>query len=582
MLTLIRFWLIVAILAPVTLLGEVDSYRLSWRDDPATSMVIGWNQISGEHPEVHYDTVDRGDQVDKYRKRRKPDRVEIYRGMTNHFVRLDNLIPDTPYYFVIKDSEDTGRRLWFRTAPDRPKPFTFIAGGDSRSNPEPRREGNSLVAKLRPLFILFGGDYTGSGKPNEWKEWFSDWQLTISEDGRIYPIIATHGNHENADMQMMDKLFDTPHTNQFYSMGIAGDLMRIWVLNSELEYKDPFFVPDQQAWIASDLPKYPETTWKVAAYHRPMRPHTQHKAEGHSRIEAWAKLFYDNGVDLVIESDTHMVKSTYPLRPSNEEGSYESFIRDDEAGVVFIGEGSWGAPMRPANDDKPWTMATDSFHQFKWIQVFQDEMLIRTVKFEQAGNVVALTEQNLFDEPENMVFWQPETGPFLRLPFNAEHPSFTVPVEPTYRIKLGERWAWSLDGKDWKEGPAPLGYGDKEIETVINAGEPNVVLSSFFRKELMIDRPEEISRLFFDVLADDGCVVSLNGKEVIRHNMPKGELSRETLATKRAKEGRILAFPVDASLLKKGANLIEVRVHQCAPKSSDLVFDLSVRTKDKK
>ena len=135
-----------------------------------------------------------------YAKRALPVRVLEYRGMNNHFARLEGLEPDAAYYFVICDSEGVGRRLWFKTAPSKPQPFTFISGGDSRSNPEARREGNKLVAKLRPLFVLFGGDYSGSGTADQWKEWFADWQLTISEDGRIYPILATHGNHENADL----------------------------------------------------------------------------------------------------------------------------------------------------------------------------------------------------------------------------------------------------------------------------------------------------------------------------------------------------------------------------------------------
>ncbi|MEA2068478.1 MAG: fibronectin type III domain-containing protein, partial [Verrucomicrobiota bacterium] len=208
---------------PSFVFGEARLYRLSWRSDPATSMVVCWNQVSGENPEVCYDTVDHGRRSNAYRFRQKPDRVLEYRGMNNHFVRLENLAPDTEYYFVVRDSEGAGRRLWFRTAPAKPQPFTFISGGDSRTNPEPRRAGNKLVAKLRPLFVLFGGDYCGSGTPGQWKEWFLDWQLTISGDGRIYPIIATHGNHENADLQMMENLFDTPHPDQYYSMGIGGD-----------------------------------------------------------------------------------------------------------------------------------------------------------------------------------------------------------------------------------------------------------------------------------------------------------------------------------------------------------------------
>ena len=570
---------VVVLMGSVVTFGEVDAYRLSWRTDPATSMVIGWNQLSGNAPAVCYDTVDRGDQVEKYKFTQAPDRVEVYRGMTNHFARLENLAPDTAYYFVVCDSEGAGRRLWFRTAPAKPQPFTFVAGGDSRSNPEPRREGNSLVAKLRPLFVLFGGDYTVSGKPEQWKEWFSDWQLTISEDGRIYPIIATHGNHENADLMMMTQLFDTPHPSQYYSLGFAGNMMRIWALNSELRPKDPENDIKQNEWIAADLPQYEDVTWKVATYHRPMRAHTAGKAEGIPRIEAWAQLFYEQGIDLVVESDTHMVKRTYPLRPSEETGSSQSFIRDDQNGMTFIGEGSWGAPQRPANDDKPWTMASDSFHQFKWIQVFPDELLIRTVKFDNPELVEPLTEKNLFDEPENMVFWEPETGPVLRLPFDAKHASYSTPRPAVVLVTPGEMWNWSLDGVTWNDGKAPLGYGDKVVKTTIHSGKTNDALSAMFRKELTLQNPKNVQRVFFDVHVDDGCVVFFNGTEVFRHNMPKGEFGPETLAVRRAKENQILTFPVDSALLKAGANLIEARVHQCATNSSDLVFDLSVRAK---
>jgi len=573
---------LLACLLPALALAEAELYRVSWRSDPATSAVIGWNQVSGQAPEVCYDTVDHDRKAINYRHRQVPDRVVAYRGMNNHFVRLENLTPDTAYYFVVCDSEGVGRRLWFRTAPATQTPFTFIAGGDSRTNPEPRREGNKLVAKLRPLFVLFGGDYTGSGTPEQWQEWLTDWQLTISEDGRIYPVIATHGNHENADLLMMDKLFDAPHPDQYYSVGVAGELMRIWVLNTELVRLASKRAPKQQVWIESDLPLHANTTWKVAAYHRPMRPHTASKSEGAGRIAAWAQLFYENGMDLVIESDTHMVKRTYPLRPNDGKGSYESFIRDDAKGMVFIGEGSWGAPTRPTNDDKPWTMASESFHQFKWIHVHPDEMHIRTVKFEDVEDVESLTEANLFDEPKNMVFWKPETGKILRLPFSTEHPTYTLPVAPRTVSHLGLVWGWSLDGAKWSEGVAPLGYGDSQVHTPV-APKGTKPLCAFFRKDFVVEDPAQISRLFFDLMVDDGCVVKLNGHEVIRWNMPNGPITNATRATKRAtswREKTAVPLPVDPSRLQAGTNTIEARVHQFDSRSSDLIFDLGVRVKD--
>ena len=570
------------LLLPFLSCGKAEFYRVAWRDDPATSAVVCWNQVSGENPEVCYGTVDCGSDAAAYENRLKPTRTLRYREMNNHFARLENLKPDTAYYFVIRDSEGPGRRLWFRTAPDRPQPFTFISGGDSRTDREPRREGNRLVAKLRPLFVLFGGDYSGSGSASQWKEWFTDWQLTISEDGQIYPIIATHGNHENADMQMMEHLFDTPNPDQYYSLGIGGGMMRIWVLNSELEYKDRDKVPEQNAWINEDLPKYPDVNWKLVTYHRPMRAHTAHKSEGLNRIRWWAQLFYDQGVDAVIESDTHMVKLSYPVRPSEEEGSYESFIRDDKDGYVFLGEGSWGAPARPANDDKPWTMASDSFHQFKWIQVFPDEMLVRTVKFENAKRVVPLTDRNLFDEPEGMVFWKPESGKVLRLPFDASHPTYTKPAEPRTVVAFGSQWEWSLDGSSWGSGAAPLGYGDKKVKTTIVADDSKP-LSARLRKTFTVADASSVSRLFFDVKVDDGCLIKLNGHEVVRCNLPRGKLSPETRALKKMvgwKFKNAIPFPGDTKYLKAGENRIDVQVFQQSAASSDLMFDMAVRIRE--
>ena len=37
---------------------------------------------------------------------------------------------------------------------------------------------------------------TSRGKDEEWQAWLKDWELTYGEDGRIFPIIPTHGNHE--------------------------------------------------------------------------------------------------------------------------------------------------------------------------------------------------------------------------------------------------------------------------------------------------------------------------------------------------------------------------------------------------
>jgi len=40
--------------------ASTGKYRLTLRDNPATSIVIGWNQINGNNPVVYYGTTDYG------------------------------------------------------------------------------------------------------------------------------------------------------------------------------------------------------------------------------------------------------------------------------------------------------------------------------------------------------------------------------------------------------------------------------------------------------------------------------------------------------------------------------------------
>jgi phosphodiesterase/alkaline phosphatase D-like protein len=185
---------------------QPSKYRLVWTDDPTTTVTIGWDQGQVENPVVYYGKEDFGQEWQKYPEGQVPTRIVAdYRGMNNHFVKLHNLEPDQNYYFVIKDNEYTSDRFWFKTAPDKPKAFTFIAGGDTKSSDPPLTAGrfsNRMVAKLRPLFVIFNGDFcSGRGVDDEdWQQWLNDWTfLTTTDDGRIIPIIPVHGNHEDGD-----------------------------------------------------------------------------------------------------------------------------------------------------------------------------------------------------------------------------------------------------------------------------------------------------------------------------------------------------------------------------------------------
>ena len=389
----------------LTLDAYTRRYRLTWRDDPATTMVVGFEQPSGSSVKVVYDTRDHGRIVKNYRFNAAPSRQVNHAGMRNVFVRIGGLQPATIYYFLVVDSDGSSQRMIFETPHNTPdKPLSILAGGDSRNNRSVAQTANRLVSKLKPHFVLFGGDMTNGDTASEWQDWFDDWQLTISSDGRLTPIVPARGNHERSNESIYN-LFDVPNPDVYYALSFAGGLLRTYTLNT-------LFPPggDQLDWLERDLSRS-RSSWKIAQYHHSMRPHTSSKPERDELITLWATRFTKYGMNLVCESDVHTVKQTWPIRPSREPGASQGFIRDDRYGTVYVGEGCWGAPLRANDDNKPWTRASGRFNQFKWLWVDLRQIQVRTVDIDRSSYVVNEVDYLArFRTPPGMYYWDADNG----------------------------------------------------------------------------------------------------------------------------------------------------------------------------
>ncbi len=77
----------------------------------------------------------------------------------------------------------------------------------------------------------------------------------------------------------------------------------------------------------------------------------------------------------------------------------------------------------------------------------------------------------------------------------------------------------------------------------------------------------------------------LNGKEVWRKGLPKGEIDARTLGTSRGNpklEAEYVPFEISPTSLKEGKNVFAVEVHQTNLTSSDLRFSMILDYVDKK
>jgi len=392
-----RFNLCIALIfAFYSTYAQPDKLRAVFTEDPSTkiSIIFNTNNSDSTNPWLYYSTnraaVENNTSSVAFR-----DNVlsNEYYGMYNNFVKLSNLLPGTKYYFKIIDSTGETPVYYFETIPDHPNErLSFIGGGDSRSNKDMRTKANIIVSKLKPNAVFFDGDFTGYGTNEEWQEWLENWQLTISSDGRITPLVPARGNRE-ANNKILTRLFGTNST-AVYSLSFGGNLFKAYTLNSEIT---SISYASQTVWLRDQLQNDEDYFFKFAQYHKPMRPHSALKIDGAAQYAYWSPLFQNYKVDLVLEGDVQTASTTYPIVPcTGGFGCEDGFKEDAVNGTVYTGQGGWGAPQRPADDNRSWTYFSKKMNQFNLFFVDKEKIELRTIDYESTFNA-GINEVNVND-----------------------------------------------------------------------------------------------------------------------------------------------------------------------------------------
>lgn len=390
--------------------GKVDYLRVMFNHNGDDQATIGWNQVSGDSAIVFWGKEDLSPSryLDYSNVAHVATRNE-FKGMSNCFVRLINLDPNTSYYFVIKDSEGVSERFWFQTTPkDNNAKLSIVAGGDSRTRREPRQKGFLVAGKLHPHAIVFDGDYTDIDTDEKWKWWMEDYMLTYkSFDNRLIPLITTRGNHEDSNSDLVN-IFDCPSEKNVYNVTMGSDLVNFICLNTEIGFGGA-----QKNFLEETLITHQNFYWQIPVYHRACRPHVNWKMKMRAVkliYRKWIDLFEKHGVKLAIECDSHITKTTWPIVKCKKKEGEDGFKRDDENGIVYTGEGCWGAPLRTPDRIRNWTRDADKVNSFKWIFITKEQAEIRTVNYMYCENLEALSEENRFDIPANLTLWSPPNG----------------------------------------------------------------------------------------------------------------------------------------------------------------------------
>ncbi|MCP4848469.1 MAG: hypothetical protein GY899_11040 [Verrucomicrobiaceae bacterium] len=146
---------------------------------------------------------------------------------------------------------------------------------------------------------------------------------------------------------------------------------------------------------------------------------------------------------------------------------------------------------------------------------------------------------------------------------------------------LGTIWRnREYDDSSWPRGPGLLYQDNDPINGPAGTElELNPPTTHYFRHTFTLNGDPLLPAFNFDLFADDGAVVYLNGIEISRLRMPNGEITHATFAASgwdnAVREG---PFDVPDGLMRPGENVIAASVHQDDGTSGDVVFGLELRS----
>ena len=144
------------------------------------------------------------------------------------------------------------------------------------------------------------------------------------------------------------------------------------------------------------------------------------------------------------------------------------------------------------------------------------------------------------------------------------------------------RSAWRTLGfnedNSWKNGRAPIGYGDGDDRTTISM--QGKFSSVYLRRVFDVKANEIPARLALRVYADDGAVVWINGKEVARVSVPGGTLRYNSFANNHEAVWEEVVISNPGELLNPGKNIIAIHAFNTTLGSSDFSIDAELRTSD--
>jgi len=282
--------------------------------------------------------------------------------------RLHKLRPGTKYYYRLSGLQG-GPWHRFRTDDPRIKKFSFVAMGDSRSNPGIFSKIMQGTEEARPDLIISMGDLVGDG--GSYEQWHSYYFQVVEEVASTVPLVSALGDHEGEnDNGALFRYFlcDREPVDSLWFSFDYGDAHFI-----SLDYRHPED-PAMIRWFEKDIASA-HKKWNFVFMHRP-----SYNLGGHASAwgrDLWPSLFEKYGVDIVFAGHSHIYERFYPARP---EGT------PDGTAVTYITTGGAGAGLYESVSIPSVLAFARSVNHFVDIHIDKDVLEMKTIDMD--GKVI--------------------------------------------------------------------------------------------------------------------------------------------------------------------------------------------------
>jgi len=275
---------------------------------------------------------------------------------------LTQLKPNSTYSYRLAGHDG---QAWynFKTYDDNQEQFSFVAMGDSRSNPEIFAKIMQQSSSVNPEFIISMGDVVeNGGNYEQWENYFFSITEGVFEST---PIISTLGDHEGD--------------------GDNGELFRYFLRKKEVvdkqwfsfDYGSAHFIsldyrhPGNQEmidWFIEDITSA-NKKWNFVYMHRPSYNLGGHRSTWGKGI--WPELFREYNIDIVFAGHSHLYERFYPVRPKNQPNAFP---------VTYITTGGAGAGLYEVSTNERVLAKAESVNHFVDVNIVGDTLNLTAIR----------------------------------------------------------------------------------------------------------------------------------------------------------------------------------------------------------